>query len=130
MVATPNLRHLALLLAVLGDIGMGAEALSESTSGGCVATPGFRHRCVRWCGSSRAVVVDTSTPSGSGVTASAWWRRWTAPCTSPRRAAGTTSSSENEITISDSLVLRFPSPVVRERDPIVADQLRRIGVAW
>lgn len=130
VVATPNLRHRALLMAVLGDIGMGAEALSEIDFARLCREAGLpppvrqvvrvepdgrrRYLDAEWIRRDGKRVV-AEVDGAMHLAAPRWWDD---------------QLRQNEVTISESLVLRFPSPVVRERDPVVADQLRRIGVGW
>jgi hypothetical protein len=123
--AAPRLRHRARLLAAVADIGQGSQALSEIDFYSLCR----RHRlplperqAVRSEPSGRRRYLDASwrRPDGRIVVAEVdgaihlavrrWWDD---------------QLRQNEITLSDAMVLRFPSVVVRTEPDRVAAQLRR-----
>jgi hypothetical protein len=121
----PCVKHHAVLLAAVRDIGQGAEALSEID---------FARLCRRFSlprPTHQAVRVE---PSGRRRYLDAEWTRADGRCVAaevdgalhlaPRRWWDD-QFRQNELTISGALVLRFPTVVVRTEPALVADQLRR-----
>jgi hypothetical protein len=123
--AAPRLRHHALLLAAVRDIDQGAEALSEiDFSRLCrrFGLPGPRRQAVRVEPGGVRRYLDAEWTRGDGrivaaevdgalhLTPRRWWDD---------------QVRQNELTIAGTVVLRFPSAVVRTEPTLVADQLRR-----
>jgi hypothetical protein len=121
----PRLRHRALLLRALDDIAMGAQALSEIDFARLCRTfhlPAPEQQTVRTDPSGRRRYLDASWRRADGrlvavevdgalhLTVANWWGD---------------QSRQNELVLSDVLVLRFPSIVVRLDAATVARQLRR-----
>lgn len=123
-----NLRHRAMLISAIGDIGMGAQALSEIDFALLCRRAGLIEPI------RQAVRVE---PSGRRRYLDAEWVR-----ADGRRVVAEIDGAlhllpgnwwddqfrQNEVTLGRSIVLRFPTVAVRERDPRVVDQLRRAGV--
>jgi hypothetical protein len=124
--AAPRVRHHALLLSAARDIAQGAEALSEidfvrlcrrfrlpqPRHQAVRAEPGGRRRYLdaEWrCRDGRVVAAEVD--GALHLTPRRWWDD---------------QLRQNELTIAGTLVLRFPSAVVRAEPALVADQLRRL----
>jgi hypothetical protein len=118
-------RHRAALLAAVDDIEMGARALSEidfarlcrrsglplPTRQAVRVEPGGRRRYLdaEWqLADGRRVVVEVD--GAVHLNARTWFDD---------------QLRQNEITLASSIVLRYPSVLVREEWPLVAGQLRR-----
>jgi hypothetical protein len=121
----PSTRHRADLLAAVGDIEMGAHALSEidfvrlcrrhhlpvPAQQVVRVEPGGRRRYLdaEWlCADGRRVVVEVDG----------------AVHLAPQKWFGD-QLRQNEISLSGAVVLRYPSVVVRDEPQLVAAQLRR-----
>ncbi|MHA3703390.1 hypothetical protein ACXR2U_14525 [Jatrophihabitans sp. YIM 134969] len=128
VVATPNLRHRAALIAALHDIGMGAEALSEIDFARLCRRAGLLEPVrqavrVQPDGRRRYLDVEWRRPDGTPLVAEIdgalhlrpenWWDD---------------QFRQNEVVIGRGTVLRFPAVAVRTGDPLVVDQLVRAGV--
>jgi hypothetical protein len=120
----PTVRHRRELVLAVGDIAQGAQALSEiDLARLCRAArlpppvqqrvrrgPGGRRRYLdaSWRrADGRLVVVEVD--GGLHLTAVRWWDD---------------QLRQNEITLGDALVLRFPSVVVRTQPQLVVAQIR------
>lgn len=125
IVAAPRTRHRAVLLRAVDDIAMGADALSEID---------FVALCRRYrlpAPVQQSVRID---PAGRRRYLDAEWQ-----LADGRRVAAEIDGAvhlapqrwfadqlrQNEITLTGTAVLRFPSVVVRTEPRLVADQLRR-----
>jgi len=125
LAAAPRLRHHSVLRTAVQDIGQGSEALSEID---------FVRLCRRFglpAPSRQAVRVE---PSGRRRYLDAEWTRRDGQIVAAEvdgalhltpRSWWDDQFRQNELTISGTLVLRFPSVVVRTEPVLVADQLRR-----
>jgi hypothetical protein len=121
----PRLRHRAALLLAVGDIEQGAQALSEID---------FVRLCARYRlpkptrqavrvergGRRRYLDAEWKLPDGRRVAAEVDGALHIGP-----RSWVDDQLRQNEIVIGGTVVLRFPSVVVRDRPDLVADQLRR-----
>ncbi len=123
--AAPRARHRAALHAALADIAQGADALSEIDFGRLCRRYGLprpTRQAVRVepNGRRRYLDVEWRLPDGRVVAAEIdgalhlCVRRWVDD-----------QLRQNEVVIGGTLVLRFPSIVVRTEPERVADQLRR-----
>ena len=121
----PRVRHRAALLAAVGDIAQGSAALSEIDFVRLCRSFGLpvpERQAVRRDSSGRRRYLDAAWRRADGrlvvvevdgalhLAAS---RRWA------------DQLRQNELTLSDAIVLRFPSVVVRTDPALVAAQLRR-----
>jgi hypothetical protein len=121
-----QLRHHRLLLASSHDIGMGAQALSEIDFFGLCRRAGLPEpirQAVRVQPDGRRRYLDAEWRTRGGrrlvvevdgalhLIVRNWWDD---------------QLRQNELVIGGDLVLRFPSPLVRGEEPLVADQLRRM----
>jgi hypothetical protein len=127
--AAPRARHRAALIAAVGDIGQGAQALSEID----FARLCRRHRLprptrqavrVEPSGRRRYLDVEWLLPDGRVVAAEIDGALHLAP-----RRWYDDALRQNEVVIGGTVVLRFPSVVVRNAPDLVADQLRRLFLA-
>ncbi len=123
-----NLRHRAALLAAIGDIGMGAEALSEIDFARLcrrarLAEPVRQAVRVEPSGRRRYLDAEWRLPDGRRLVAEVDGALHLAP-----QRWWDDQLRQNELAIARSVVLRFPAPIVREGDPVIVDQLRRAGV--
>jgi len=123
--AAPRLRHRSTLRAAIQDIAQGAEALSEID---------FMRLCRRFGLPPPARQFVRVEPGGRRRYLDAEWTRHDG-----RRVAAEVDGAlhltarrwwddqfrQNELTISGTVVLRFPSVVVRTEPALVAGQLRR-----
>ncbi len=123
--AAPRLRHRRALIAAVGDIGQGAEALSEID---------FSRLCARFYLPRPVRQAIRAEPGGRRRYLDAEWTR-----ADGRRVAAEVDGAlhltprrwwddqfrQNELTLGGTLVLRFPSVVVRAEPGLVADQIRR-----
>ncbi len=121
----PRTRHRAQLRLAVADIAGGSEALSEIDF-------------VRLCRRNRLPVPERQVvrrePSGRRRYLDATWRRSDGRLVvaevdgalhlAPRRWWDD-QLRQNELALTDALVLRFPSVVVRGEEPLVVRQLRR-----
>ena len=118
-------RHRSALLAAIEDIAMGAQALSEIDFVRLCRRhrlPAPRQQSIRMDRSGRRRYLDAEWILADG-------RRVVAEVDgavhlAPRRWFDD-QHRQNELTLSGSTVLRFPSVVVRHESTLVADQLRR-----
>ena len=123
--AAPRLRHRAKLLAAVADIGQGSQALSEID---------FFRLCRRY----RLPLPDRQAirreESGRRRYLDASWRRYDGRTVVAEvdgalhltvRRWWDDQLRQNELALSDAVVLRFPSAVVRTEPAKVAAQLRR-----
>ena len=123
--ATGSIRHRALLRTAIGDIGQGAQALSEIDF-------------VRLCRAHRLPLPEHQTvrrePNGRRRYLDATWRRSDGRLVVvevdgalhlDQRRWWDDQLRQNELVLGDAIVLRFPSAVVRTRPDVVAAQLRR-----
>jgi hypothetical protein len=123
--ASPRTRHRAVLLGAVRDIGQGAEALSEIDFVRLCrrfGLPAPTHQAVRVQPDGRRRYLDAEWTRADGRVVAAevdgalhltprnWW---------------SDQYRQNELTIAGTIVLRFPSIVVRAEPKLVADQLRR-----
>ena len=123
--AAPRTRHRRALLTALDDIAQGAEALSEID---------FARLCRRHGLPEPIRQAIRSEPSGRRRYLDAEWRTRSgrrlvvevdgALHTAVRRW-WSDQLRQNEVAISDSTVLRFPSAFVRHEEAMVVDQLAR-----
>jgi hypothetical protein len=121
----PRVRHRAALRLAAADIAGGAEALSEID---------FVRLCRRAGLPAPIQQVVRREPSGRRRYLDATWRRKDGRLVvaevdgalhlAPKRWWDD-QLRQNELAISDALVLRFPSVVVRTEEPLVGDQVRR-----
>jgi hypothetical protein len=122
---SPTLRHRRLLLAAVDDIAMGSQALSEIDF-------------ARLCRRHRLPAPDRqgvrTDPSGMRRYLDAQWRRRDGRLLVAEVDGGLhlyvrrwwdDQLRQNEVTLGRSMVLRFPSVVIRTDEALVADQLRR-----
>jgi len=120
----PRVRHRAALRAAVGDIALGAQALSEIDFVRLCRRHGLpppHQQTVRRDSQGRRRYLDATWRRKDGrlvvvevdgalhLSPRQWWAD---------------QLRQNLLTISDALVLRFPSVVVRTEEPLVADQLR------
>jgi hypothetical protein len=125
VVGAPRMRHRSALLTALHDIAQGAEALSEIDFARLCRRHGLPEpirQGVRRELSGRRRYLDAEWVTRTGrrlvaevdgalhLTAQTWWAD---------------QQRQNEITLADHIVLRFPSIVVRTDEATVAAQLRR-----
>jgi hypothetical protein len=125
LVRAPRARHRAALLAAVGDIAQGSEALSEIDFVRLCRRfrlPEPERQAVRTDSSGRRRYLDATWRRADGrlvvvevdgalhLAAGRWWAD---------------QLRQNELTLSDAIVLRFPSVVVRTEPGLVAAQLRR-----
>jgi hypothetical protein len=121
----PKVRHRRAMLAALADIAQGSQALSEIDFVRLCRRFGLPpplRQIVRRERSGRRRYLDASWRRGDGrlviaevdgalhLNARRWWDD---------------QHRQNELTLADALVLRFPSVVVRTQPELVAAQLRR-----
>jgi hypothetical protein len=122
---SPRTRHRSVLLAAVRDIGQGAEALSEIDFARLChrfKLPAPTRQAVRiqhdgrrryldaqWTRADDRVVA-AEVDGALHLTPRRWWDD---------------QYRQNELTIAGTIVLRFPSTVVRTEPKLVADQLRR-----
>ena len=125
LVAAPRTRHRAALLLAVGDIEQGAEAMSEIDLGRLCRQYGLpppNRQAVRVepTGRRRYLDADWTLPDGRIVAvevdgahhlSTTQWRE--------------DQLRQNEVVIGGTLVLRYPSVVVRDDPALVARQLRR-----
>ena len=123
--AAPTVLHRALLRAAVEDIAMGAQALSEID---------FLSLCRRFALPLPHLQAVRASPRGKRRYLDAEWTR-----ADGRRVVAEVDGAlhlrpstwvadqlrQNEITLGNSLVLRFPAVIVRAEPALVADQLRR-----
>lgn len=119
-------RHRATLLAAVADIAQGAEALSEIDFARLcrryrLPTPTHQAVRVEPSGRRRYLDVEWRLPDGRVIAAEIDG----ALHLTPRRWYDD-ALRQNEIVISGTVVLRFPSVVVRDAPELVAHQLRRL----
>jgi hypothetical protein len=121
----PRSRHRAALLLALCDIGQGAQALSEIDFGHICKTYGLpkpSRQAVRYEPGGRRRYLDAEwrLPDGRVVAVEVDGalhlsaRRWYAD-----------QLRQNDIVLGGTLVLRYPSAIVRNEPQLVAAQLRR-----
>jgi hypothetical protein len=123
--ASPNCRHRHALLAAIDDIAGGAQALSEIDFVGLCRRHGLPppvQQTVRRDSRGRRRYLDAEWRRADG-------RRVVAEVDgavhlAPRRWFDD-QLRQNEVVLDGSLVLRFPTVVVRTEERLVADQLRR-----
>lgn len=129
--ASANLRHRRVLIAAADDIAMGAHALSEIDFVGLCRRHGLPLpvlQAVRVEASGRRRYLDAEWRRRDGrrlvaevdgaihLAARRWWDD---------------QLRQNELTLTRSLVLRFPSVIVRTDEALVVDQLRRgLFASW
>ena len=121
----PRVRHRHLLLAAVDDIEQGAHALSEIDMARLCRRHGLPEPVrqavrVEPSGRRRYLDVEWTTQNGRSVVAeidgalhlapARWWDD---------------SLRQNELVIAGSVVLRFPTVVLRTDEGLVVDQLRR-----
>ena len=125
LVRSPTVRHRRLLLAAVDDIEMGAHALSEID---------FARLCRRHRLPAPDQQAIRTEPSGRRRYLDAKWRRRDGRQLVAEVDGGLhlyvrrwwdDQLRQNEVMLSHSLVLRFPSVVIRTDEEVVADQLRR-----
>jgi hypothetical protein len=125
VIAVPNLRHRRALLHAVGDIEMGAEALSELDLVQLCRRHGLPlpiQQSVRVEPSGRRRYLDAEWRLADG-------RRVIvevdgAVHLAPRRWFDD-QLRQNELALTGSLILRYPSVVVRTEELLVVGQLRR-----
>lgn len=125
LLAATRLRHRAALLAVVGDIEQGSQALSEIDFYALCRRyrlPLPERQTVRTDRAGRRRYLDATWRRADGrlvvaevdgavhLNVSRWWDD---------------QDRQNELSLDNALVLRFPSVVVRTQPAVVADQLRR-----
>jgi hypothetical protein len=125
LAAAPRTRHRASLLAAIGDIGMGAQALSEIDfvrlcRRHALPRPAQQSARVEPTGRRRYLDAEWSRRDGRRVAAEVDGAVHLAP-----RRWWDDQLRQNELTLSGTLVLRFPSVIVRTEPALVAGQLRR-----
>jgi hypothetical protein len=123
--ASRRVKHRAALLAAVEDIGQGSEALSEIDFVRLCRRfhlPEPERQAVRVDRSGQRRYLDAMWRRSDGrhvvvevdgalhLAASRWW---------------SDQLRQNELTLSDAIVLRFPSVVVRTEPALVAAQLAR-----
>lgn len=121
----PRTRHRAALLAAVGDIAQGAQALSEIDFVRLCRRfrlPPPRQQVIRVEFDGRRRFLDAEWTRGDGQTVAAEVDG--AVHLSPRRWWDD-QARQNELVLAGTVVLRFPSVVVRTRPQLVAAQLRR-----
>lgn len=121
----PRVRHRHLLLAAVHDIAGGSQALSEIDFVRLCRRNGLPEpvrQAVRRDPSGRRRYLDAAWRRSDGrlvvaevdgalhLIVSRWW---------------SDQLRQNELALADALVLRYPSVVVRDDEPLVANQLRR-----
>jgi hypothetical protein len=125
LAAAPTVRHHRLLVSAAEDIAMGARALSEIDF--MRLCPAYRlprpvHQTVRRGPGGRRRYLDAEWIRADG-------RRVVAEVDGALHLEPLTwiddQLRQNEISLADSIVLRFPAVVVRTAPASVADQLRR-----
>jgi hypothetical protein len=122
---TPRQKHRSALRAAVYDIGQGSEALSEIDFVRLCRTHGLpapHQQTVRHDVAGRRRYLDATWRRGDGrlvvvevdgalhLVATRWWDD---------------QLRQNELTLADAIVLRFPSVIVRTEPTAVATQLRR-----
>ncbi|MGI8881641.1 MAG: DUF559 domain-containing protein [Jatrophihabitans sp.] len=125
LAAAPRSRHRAALLAAVSDLQMGADALSEiDLVRQCrrAGPPAPTQQAIRVEASGRHHYLDAEWVRADG-------RRVVVEVDgalhlAPRRWFDD-QLRQNEIALGGALVLRFPSPVVRDEPQLVVAQLRR-----
>jgi hypothetical protein len=123
--AQTTVRHRALLLAAVADIGGGSEALSEIDFVRLCRRYGLptpERQSVRRDSSGRRRYLDASWRRADGRMVVAEIDG--ALHLSPRRWWDD-QARQNELVLADALVLRFPSVIVRTQPEVVAAQVRR-----
>jgi hypothetical protein len=127
--AAGQIRHVAIMRDILGDIGGGGHTLAEIDFGPLARRAGLgpprRQRLRRdWDGKVRWLDVEFNLPDGIVLVVEVDGRghleieNWLDD-----------ADRENEVVIDGRPVLRFPSITVRLNGPRVIDQLRRMRVA-
>ena len=123
--SAPRLRHRHALLAGVGDIEMGAQALSEIDFARLCRRHGLptpmrqavrpdrfgRRRCLdaEWITrTGRRLVAEVD--GALHLVATTWWDD---------------QLRQNEVVLTDRVVLRFPTVYVRHEEVVTVDQLRR-----
>ena len=125
LTAAPRVRHRRALLTAVADIAQGAEALSEIDFGRLCARFGLPRpvrQSIRAEPSGRRRYLDAEwlLPDGRRVAAEVDG----ALHLTPQRWYDD-QLRQNEIVLAGTMVLRFPSVVVRHEPELVAAQLRR-----
>ena len=125
LTASPRTRHRAALVAAVADIEGGSEALSEIDFIRLCRRHGLPapvRQAVRRERSGRRRYLDASwqRPDGKLVVVEVDGALHLAP-----RRWWDDQLRQNELALTDALVLRFPSVVVRTEESLVVDQLRR-----
>ena len=126
VLASPRVRHRAAMLAAIGDIEMGAHAHSEIDFARLCRHANFpepTRQAVRVDsdGRRRYLDVEWKLPDGRILVVEVDGalhlaaKRWFDD-----------QLRQNELTLSGSLVLRYPSVIVRTEEPLVVAQLARI----
>lgn len=125
LAGAPRVRHRAVLCAAVADIAQGADALSEIDFGRLCRRNGLpapQRQTVRRVAGGRRRYLDATWTRRDGklvvaevdgavhLTTSRWWAD---------------QLRQNEVALTDALILRFPSVVVRTEELVVARQLRR-----
>lgn len=126
--ACPRARHRAALIQALHDIAQGAQALSEIDLRRLCRNFGLplpTHQTVRVEPSGRRRYLDAQWRLSNGRIIAVEVDG--AIHLAPRRWVDD-QLRQNEIVIGGTLVLRYPSIVVRDEPQLVADQLRRAGL--
>jgi hypothetical protein len=130
IVAAPRTRHRALLLSAVDDIAMGSDALSEIDFVALCRRHGLplpTQQAVRVDsrGKRRYLDAEWILPSGRRVAAEVDGAIHLVP-----QRWFDDQLRQNEITLSGTVVLRFPSVVIRTEPELVAAQLRRaLGIS-
>lgn len=122
---SPRVRHRALLRLAVADIAGGSEALSEIDFVRLCRRNGLPtpvRQLMRRERSGRIRYLDATwkRPDGRLVVVEVDGALHLAP-----RSWWDDQLRQNEIALSDALVLRYPSIVLRTEEPLVASQLRR-----
>lgn len=125
LMAAPRARHRNALLTAVADISQGAEALSEIDFGRLCARYGLPHpsrQAIRVDSSGRRRYLDAEwrLPDGRTVAVEVDG----ALHLTPQRWYDD-QLRQNEIVLSGTVLLRFPSVVVRHEPELVAAQLRQ-----
>lgn len=124
--AAPRIRHRAALSLAIEDIAQGAQALSEID---------FGRLCKRYRLPKPARQAIRADPSGRRRYLDAEWK-----LPDGRRVAAEVDGAvhlavrqwvhdqlrQNEVVLAGTIVLRYPSVVVRDAPEVVAEQLRRV----